>query len=343
MSIINRILIAFDLYEDYREESDQVPVEVRNAKRLISDKQTAQLILVGCGFEEYLRESFADFGSDAILKRRKYRNMFVERLKSIADDLKNQGYQVTTKFLIKRERYEQIVQLSEKHDVDLVVQHVNSNETSPRALSANSSWQLAKMCSRPLLLVKDSDWKKSPVLISVVDPIPSYHSDSPYGSANLDIAFQAKRQLTGSLHVVHAYSKFSWPFANSEPSSDRHKKALVELLATCRVEPESVHLVDKSPLYALLNYKEKLNPDIIVMDTSSKSRFTEAIISNSTKRVLDYLQTDLLIIKQGFQVGSSAHNNIGRNIEGNQNCSESTSFNANEYPKNTEALGREYS
>lgn len=301
MDSINRIQIVFDLYKDYREDATKLPVELRNALRLISDKKIAQLLLVGCGMEEYLRDSYSKFGHDAIAKRRKNCKILEGRLLAIADKLKQQGFQVACKFLRSSPRYEQVIQLSLAYDVDLVVQHVNSDSSSQRSLQTYDSWQLARICPRPLLLVRDRDWRESPVLIGVVDPMPGYHRTKPGESALLDIAFQAKTQLQGKLHVAHAYSESPWPFVNSAATKNKRKKALVEMLAPYSIGPESIHLVDKTPLYALLQYKESLNPDIIIMDTVSRSRFTEAILGNPTKRVLDYLQTDLLIVKQDYQ------------------------------------------
>ena len=36
------------------------------------------------------------------------------------------------------------------------------------------------------------------------------------------------------------------------------------MLSAYLIDPESVHLVEKTPLYALLDYKEKLEADIIL-------------------------------------------------------------------------------
>ena len=297
---MNKILIVFDLYKDYREDLNQVPVEVRNAIRFVSNKQSAQLVLVGCGIEEYLGDSYPIFANDAIAKRRKYCKLLEDRLFSIVHKLKKQGYQVVYEFLRTSPRYDQVAQLSIDYNVDLVVQHVNPDESLQRGLSANDSWQLARICPRPLLLVKDRDWRESPVLVGVVDPVPGYHRDMRSESAILKLAFQAKAQLHGKLHVVYAYSESPWPFTNSASLKTKHKQVLLKMLAPYCIDPESVHLVDKTPLYALLQYKEKMKADVIIMDTVSRSRFTEAILGNPTKRVLDYLQTDLLIIKQGY-------------------------------------------
>ncbi|MBT5030720.1 MAG: hypothetical protein HOM55_00320 [Proteobacteria bacterium] len=240
---------------------------------------------------------------------------------AIAGKLKKQGYQVVYEFLRTSPRYDQVAQLSIDYNVDLVVQHVNPDESLQRGLSANDSWQLARICPRPLLLVKGRDWHEFPVLITVVDPMSGYHSDMRSDSAILKLAIQAKAQLHGKLHMVHAYSESSWPFTNSASLKIKHKKALLKMLAPYCIDSESVHLVDKTPLYALLQYKENLNkenlkPDIIIMDTVSRSRFTEAILGNPTKRVLDYLQTDLLIIKQGYVLEKS-RNRISRDTSPN--------------------------
>ncbi|PCI54448.1 MAG: hypothetical protein COB36_09775 [Alphaproteobacteria bacterium] len=322
MDAIPKILIAFDLCNDYREESNQVPVEVRNAIRLISNKQTAQIFLVGCGIEEHLGDSYSKLENEANANRKRFCKILEGRLQSIADNLITKGYRVTTTIISTHHPFAQVAQLSEEFDADLVVQHVNARDASKLRDAAYGSWQLARVCRRPLLFVRDSDWQESPVIVTTSDSMPSYYSTTQGGSLSLYVTCHVKMKLRENLQVVHAYSEFPWPFGNAKLLNKflkrQHKKAFVELLAPFRVASEAVHLLDQVPQYALSHYNEKLKPDIVIMNSDSRSRFIDAIIGNPTKGMLDYLQTDLLIIRRNY-LNENAKKSIKNHFE--QTCS----------------------
>ncbi len=66
------------------------------------------------------------------------------------------------------------------------------------------------------------------------------------------------------------------------------------MLSEFSLQTENCHLLDESPVFALQNYEQKLNSDVIVMGALSRSRLADALIGNTAEKVLDYLDSDVL-------------------------------------------------
>ena len=115
-------------------------------------------------------------------------------------------------------------------DVDLVVQHVNSQHPFERHNLSHDSWQLVKSCPKPLLLIKDNIWPDEPVVLATVDPVHSHHKPLGLDYSILDAALETRELIGGSLHVVHAYSESARPFAEPGSMQELHSQAMDDLL-----------------------------------------------------------------------------------------------------------------
>ena len=49
MSDFQNILIALDVYNDFRDNPEHQPTEVKKALQLVANRELTQLFLVGCG------------------------------------------------------------------------------------------------------------------------------------------------------------------------------------------------------------------------------------------------------------------------------------------------------
>ncbi len=297
MSAINKILVVLDVYEDFRDDPRHQPLEIQKAIALIGNRETAELYLVGCGFEEFLHDTYYNFGPDAVEQRKEFCNEMRQRLQVFADALTAKGYKVDCRVHWTYPRYEQITREAIELGVDLVVQHVNTKQSPELHNISHDTWQLVKTCPKPLLLIKDNVWPKVPVILAAVDPVHSHHKPLRLDYAILDKALEARKLVGGTLHVVHAYSESARPFAKAGSMRELHSKAMEDLLADYSIPADAVHLIDETPVNAIMQCKETLKPDIIVIGALSRSRLSEAIIGNTADRILDYVKSDLLIIK----------------------------------------------
>ncbi len=297
MSAVNKILIVLDVYNDFRESPKHQPLEIQKAISLIGNRESAELCLVGCGFEEFLHDTYSNFGPDALEQRKEFCNEMEQRLQFFANALTTKGYNVDYRVHWTYPRYEQITREAVELDVDLVVQHVNTRQPLQRRNLSHDTWQLVKTCPKPLLLIKDNDWPKEPVILAAVDPVHSHHKPLRLDYSILNAALEARKLVGGTLHVVHAYSESARPFAKAGSMRKLHSEAMEDLLTDYSIPTDAVHLIDETPVNAIMQCKEALKPDIIVIGALSRSRLSEAIIGNTADRILDYVKSDLLIVK----------------------------------------------
>ena len=297
MTAINKILVVLDVYNDYRDDPDHQPAEIRKALALISDRTTSDFILVGCGFEEFLHKSYSDFSEDAAIHRKWFCDKMEKRLLVFADALKAQGIKTDCRVHWTYPRYEQIAEEAEQLDVDLVIQHINLRKPYDLQLFSHDSWQLVKTCHRPLLLIRDKDWAEVPVVLAAVDPVHSHHKPQGLDFTILDTAIATKNVLGGELHVVHAYSESARPFAKAGSIHEIHSSAMDELLGNYTIAPGAIHLLDETPVNAIMQVEETLQAGIIVIGALSRSRLAEAIVGNTADRLLDFVQSDLYILR----------------------------------------------
>jgi len=299
MPPIKSILIVLDVYNDFRDDPAHQPLEIKKALALAGDPAATTLYLVGCGFEEYLHESYTDFGTDAPAKRRQFIERMAQRLERFAITLKLEGYTVDCRVHWTFPRYEQIAKEAQALNVDLVVQHVNAQKGHERHNLSHDSWQLVKNCQKSLLLIKDHEWQSEPVVLAAVDPLHSHHKPKGLDHAILSTAIDASAAIGGQLKVVHAYSESALSLSVTGAVREAHTKAMDTLLTDFHLAESAVHLVDDTPVNAILKCRDALHADIICIGALSRSRLKEAIIGNTAERVLDYVKSDLYIIRPG--------------------------------------------
>ena len=295
MRSYKKILVVLDSYEE--PAGDVLPVEINKALQFVDDKQESELFLLTCGYEKFLHDSYYSFGDELKVLREEHCKRLEEKLSQIAGRLLEQGYRVQTELVWAYPRYEQIVKKSIDYSVDLVIQHTRSYSKLARTFLSNDSWQLVRFCPKPLLLVKDRSWKSKPVVLAGVDPVHSHHKPLKLDYKIVSTAMSVAAQLGGDIHVLHAYAEVGRPFALPDKILQAHSQAFEELLADFDLPADNCHLVDESPVFALQRYEDQLNSDIIVMGALSRSRLKEALIGNTAEQVLDYLESDVLIVK----------------------------------------------
>ncbi|MCH7817150.1 MAG: universal stress protein [Proteobacteria bacterium] len=301
MTAFNNILIVLDVYNDFRDDPDHQPPEIKKAILLITEKKSAKLVLMGCGFEEYLHDTYSKFGKNAIEQRKQFCEEMERRVQVFADVLTSQGFNVRCSVHWAYPRYEQIAKVARRLNVDLVIQHINPKIEHAEHNLSRDTWQLVRTCNKPLLLIKDkdADWGDEYVVLAAVDPSHSHNKPLGLDSLILDTATQITKTLSGNLHVVHAYPGSGGIFSKKDSIHEAHRQAMDALLSDYSIAAEAVHLIDDSPTKAILECENAIRADITVIGVLSRSRVSEAIIGNTADRVLDYIKSDLLILKPG--------------------------------------------
>lgn len=297
MKTISRIIVVIDANEDYSSAPGGLPIELRKALRFVSDKGASELKLLSVGYEKYLSSSFTRLSADYAAMRTEYIDRMSSNMQVMVDSLTSQGYNISCEVGWAHPRYELIVEKAEEFSADLLIQHCRAYGKIEHNHLTNDSWQLVRHCTLPLLLVKDGDWGEEVVMMAAVDPLHSHNKPLQLDNIILRVTATVSEQLGGSFHVVHAYAESARPFTPAGKIKEEHSEAFNELLSEHNVDEANIHLIDEAPVYALQHISEELNSDVVVMGAVSRSRFSESIIGSTAEEVIDYVKTDILVIK----------------------------------------------
>jgi universal stress protein E len=297
MSKIERILVVVDAEEDYSKAPDGLPIELHKALRFVHNKASVELQLFSVGYERYQHHHYKDITSEYMQMRSDYVGRMKASLKALADRLSGEGFNIKSEVIWAHPRYEQIVKKADAMNADLVIQHVRAYAKIEHYHLTDESWQLVRHCPRPLLLVRDGDWSDPVVLMAAVDPMHTHHKPLQLDKLIMDTAIEVGGQLAGETHIVHAYGESGRPFAAAEVIKEQHSKAFDELVSGYNLDVSKVHFINETPLYALQNFTDQIHCNIIVMGAISRSRLSEALIGSTAEQALDYVKTDVLIVK----------------------------------------------
>ena len=166
-----------------------------------------------------------------------------------------------------------------------------------RLFLTNEDWQLVRTCPCPLLLIKDKPWTHEPGLIAAVDPMHDHDKPAGLDHKIIRAAEDFARILDGQVHVLHACGTRLLPGIYREKAGTNHEQSMDALLEDFDVPDDRVHVVDSPVEEAIPSLAQDLDADLVVMGAISRTLLSETIIGNTAERVLDYLRSDVLIIK----------------------------------------------
>jgi universal stress protein E len=107
--------------------------------------------------------------------------------------------------------------------------------------------------------------------------------------------------LNGSTFAVHSYSQVPLSGTYLKQAEEEHQKAFAALMSDFEVAEDHQILVDEAPEFGLQKTAVDLGADIVVMGAVSRSFVADVFIGNTTEKVLDYLECDVLVLKaDGF-------------------------------------------
>ncbi len=297
MNKIQKILVVIDGEDNYSLEGSEFPVELDKALRLVKEKSATELHLFSAAYQKHLHHDSLSWDFDQAERRKDYCDSLAANLTQLATKLEAAGYVVTSDVVWAYPRYEAVIAKAKEKGADLVVQHTRSYGKLEFNHLTNDSWQMVKHSPLPLLLVKNEPWQDKPSLLAAVDPVHSHHKPLALDNRILDAARVLQDRTAGDLHVVHGYAEAARPFAPAGVLEAEHRAALDELLAGYEIQPERLHFLDETAIAALQKVTYELKTDIMIMGALSRSRLSEMLVGSTAEKVLDFLGTDVLIVK----------------------------------------------
>ncbi len=237
-----------------------------------------------------------------VTSKQQWLDAYVERLTQA-------GVQVTTEVRWARHLYDAVLERADEIQADLILKETHQHSLLKRALFTNTDWHLMRETSRPIWFVKrEHVWNARRRLLAAVDPVHAREKSPELDLRILEIAKLMATHLPAELHVVHAYevaptglmAEFDtlikdFPSYRREVMK-RHRTALENLMATAAPEAIS-YLEDGVPERVLPQFVNRNAIDLTVMGAVSRSGVDRILIGSTAERVLDNLESDILVVR----------------------------------------------
>ncbi len=263
----------------------------------LAKRSEFEVILAAADYSQYLVEGYYFSEVELPELRKQYLAEREVLLEGLAEPLRQGGLQVTTRALWSHPAYEGVLQLAEEYQPDLIVHHVQRHAALSRMILTTNDWQLARHSNVPLLMVKEKTWSEAPVILAAVDPMHARHKPSGLDHKILGTAEFLASELSGTAAAAHAYGQF--PLSGLYPSDaqEQHRRAFDTLMADFHIPESRQHLLEEAPEFGLRTLEADLGADLVVLGSVSRSIIKDVFIGNTTEKVLDFLESDVLLIR----------------------------------------------
>ncbi|HXR93756.1 MAG TPA: universal stress protein [Steroidobacteraceae bacterium] len=203
--------------------------------------------------------------------------------------------------------HEAIVRRARQFKADLIVSERHAGLHIAPGLLRLTDWELLRWSPAPVLLVKRGGTYNRPVVLAAIDPGHAHAKPLRLDADILQASEYFASVLHGSVHAVHAYipigvlpySTVAVPAAQQLDAQARAEaqRRLDTVLTKSPIRLKNRHLVAREPIFAIDQVARETHSSIVVMGALSRSGLKRLFIGNTAEGVLDYLPSDLLILK----------------------------------------------
>lgn len=288
---LNHILVVIE------PDADHQPA--LNRAQELAKMADCRLELMLADHMPYLEDGFYFDPVQAKELRHEHGEIRLKELEALAEPLREQGLEVSCITAWSNPPYAEVISRVESTHPSLVIKATRHHNKVARLLLSNVDWELIRHCAAPLMLVKDRAWQRPPVILTSVDP---YHAhDKP---ASLDRRLITESQslaalAEGDVHLFH--SNWIPPMAGVYTlvhDVNQDISVLHDLANSFDIDEDHCHWSSDEVVDSLPAAVEKLNADLVVMGSISRSKLDEFFLGSTAERVLDKLECDVLVFRR---------------------------------------------
>lgn len=224
----------------------------------------------------------------------------------LAAELDEKGIKCSVQVTWHRELHEAIEQAAIELEPDLVIKRISADAGSINPFAMPVDRHLLRYCSAPMLLIKDGQWGKGPIL-AAVDPLAS---DDEHCELNSRILEHSKMlgQMTGNpLVCVACYSVPTIDPTIGMPGIDyslirqdtykMYQEKMQALLKAHDISLDNMQIIDGDAHHAIPRYVEKNHVQLVMMGSVGRSGLAAAFIGNTAEHILAELVCEVYVLK----------------------------------------------
>jgi universal stress protein E len=226
---------------------------------------------------------------------------------TLANDLAEKNIECSIHVTWHRELHEAIEEAVDKLQPDLVIKRISADASNINPFTMPVDRHLIRHCRAPLLLVKDSDWHKKPML-AAIDPSASDQLHKALNKQILDYAKMLSNVTETKFRTINTFETpsmepamglgyinidFERVRADTEQS---HQEKMLTLLNEHELSDTSFHIVEGRPDVAIPDFAEDLGVQLVIMGTAGRTGLSAAFIGNTAEYILANLNCEILTL-----------------------------------------------
>jgi universal stress protein E len=260
--------------------------------------------------ERVLADPYAEYLNYMADFERETEQRYTLELENLAAMLRKQGVNARATADWDYPAHDAIVRRARRDNVDLIVAecHAGKRKAAPWLLHL-TDWELLKSSPVPVLLIKNANPWKTPVVLAALDPAHANAKRAGLDPEILAAASTLSEELNGSLEAMHSYEPIPTRVlmglgaSGTMPSElaaiqEKQARKLFQQALTGYAETQIPrHLVAGKPSEAIPEVARETGCSILVMGAVSRSGLKRVFIGNTAERVLDSLTCDVFVVK----------------------------------------------
>lgn len=254
-------------------------------------------------------DTLAAGGLDVQGLQQERRQAIGARLERVAAGIRRHGVEVATSVEWDYPIYEAIVRRASRIGADLIVVERHAGKRHAKWLLSFTDWELLRLASCPVLVVKSNRSYERPRILAAIDPTHAYAKPAKLDDRILQAGAALQLKLRGELHAMYAFlpapilpvgggtAGYAVAAQLEQEAETRAQAALSKALRGQPITPRNRHLVWGHPIDAIPATARAVHAAIVVMGAVSRSGVRRLFIGNTAEQVLDALPCDVLVIK----------------------------------------------
>jgi universal stress protein E len=234
---------------------------------------------------------------------------FAKMLERLAQQVRRHGISVTTAVQVDHPIYEAILRQAHSCRAQLIVADCHNGLNIAPSLLHRTDWELARLSTVPVLIVRRPRLYRRPSVLAAVDPTHAYAKPLNLDADILGLGAAFCAALRGTLHATHAYAPA--PFGaevstalaagtavrvDAIAAADA-RVAFNTVLRSAAIPVERRYLIGGHPADAIKHAVAESAADLVVMGSMSRSGLQRLLIGNTADKLLSRLPCDLLLVK----------------------------------------------
>ncbi len=284
-----------------------LPLATRHAHELV-ERVGGEMLLAGTVYDARVAAGLERADTAAMTAQARLIEGARVDLERLAQSLRDWGMTVRTRVLWDTPAYRGILRAARDWRADVLVVGVTEQRPLLSTRLTDTDWQLMRLCTCPLLLVKNPAFDGYRTVLAAVDPLHAHAEPAGLDQAVLATGAGFARAFGSQLRVVHASpdpATFELASAvevspgvlyGDENVESLHRRAVEELVEQYGVRFDAADVRPGDPAEVIAAVAAERRAELVVVGALQRGRLEQAVLGSTAEAVAAELECDVLVV-----------------------------------------------